>query len=166
MRASFIVLFSLAALLFILNIGCKRNPPPPRAAESHAEIALASPSPKDSPEKRRRPLSQPRVVNAVWYHVPVHSLAKSRAGIAEFTAAHNHLPLGTLVRVTNVQNSKSVVVRITDRGITNRRAKIDICKEAAEQLGMIGDGIARVRLEVLDDAPVPAASDPTRPAAH
>jgi rare lipoprotein A (peptidoglycan hydrolase) len=89
-------------------------------------------------------------VYAVWYDVPRASLARRRAGEAELTAAHNRLPIGALVRVTNPKNDKSVVVRITDRGITNRRAKIDICKEAAQEIGMLRDGIARVRLEVLD----------------
>lgn len=88
---------------------------------------------------------------AVWYGVPRNSLAWRRGGIGELTAAHNRLPIGTRVRVTHLGNGKSVLVRITDHGITNRKAKIDLCKEAAEQLDMIGEGIARVRLEILPD---------------
>ena len=95
---------------------------------------------------------------AVWYPVPVNSLAKRRAGKDELTAAHNRLPLGVMVRVTHLGNGKSVVVRITDRGITSRRVLIDLCKEAAEKLGMISEGSARVRLELLpDDAGTHAA---------
>ncbi len=89
--------------------------------------------------------------NAVWYKVPPKSLAKRRAGKDELTAAHNRLPLGTRVRVTHLKNGKSVVVRITDRGITNRRDVIDLCKEAAEKLDMIHEGSARVSLEILPD---------------
>jgi rare lipoprotein A len=89
--------------------------------------------------------------NAVWYQVPPKSLAKRRAGKDELTAAHNRLPLGTRVRVTHLKNGKSVVVRITDRGITNRGAVIDLCKEAAEKLDMIHEGSARVSLEILPD---------------
>lgn len=85
---------------------------------------------------------------ASWYRVPAKSLARKRAP-NEYTAAHNQLPIGTLVRVTRLSNGRSVVVRITDRGITNRRANIDICKEAAEELGMIHDGLTRVRLEIV-----------------
>lgn len=92
---------------------------------------------------------------AVWYDVPRESLARRRAGKAELTAAHNRLPIGSLVRVTNLKNEKSVLVRITDRGITNKRAKIDICKEAAAEIGIVREGIARVRMEVLD-VPRPA----------
>jgi rare lipoprotein A len=93
--------------------------------------------------------------NAVWYKVPPKSLAKRRAGKDELTAAHNRLPLGTRVRVTHVKNGKSVVVRITDRGITVRGAIIDLCKEAAEKLDIIREGLARVSLEILPDDKAP-----------
>src|SRR5438034_1149861 len=88
---------------------------------------------------------------AMWYNVPPNSLAKRRAGKDELTAAHNRLPLGTRVRVTHLGNGRSVVVRITDRGITNRGALIDLCKEAAVKLDMVHDGSAHVRLEILPD---------------
>jgi rare lipoprotein A len=88
---------------------------------------------------------------AVWYDVPDDSLAKRRAGKDELTAAHNRLPLGTLVRVTRLDSGKSVIVRVTDRGVRARVGVIDLCKEAAEELDMISDGRARVRLEILPD---------------
>ncbi|HEX4641564.1 MAG TPA: septal ring lytic transglycosylase RlpA family protein [Chthoniobacterales bacterium] len=88
---------------------------------------------------------------AVWYIVPPNSLAKRRADGNELTAAHNRLPLGTRVRVTHLANGKSVVVRITDRGIHKRNVLIDLCKEAAAKLDMLREGSARVRLEVLPD---------------
>jgi rare lipoprotein A (peptidoglycan hydrolase) len=93
--------------------------------------------------------------NAVWYKVPPNSLARRRAGKEELTAAHNRLPLGTRVRVTHLKNGKSVVVRITDRGITKRRVIIDLCKEAAEKLDMVSEGSARVSLEILPDDKAP-----------
>ena len=94
---------------------------------------------------------------AVWYNVPPNSLAKRRAPQDELTAAHNKLPLGTRVRVTHLKNGKSVIVRITDRGISKRRAVIDLCKEAAEKLDMLREGSTRVRLEILpEEKPSPA----------
>jgi rare lipoprotein A len=70
------------------------------------------------------------------------------------TAAHRTLPLGTRVRVTNLENGESVVLLINDRGPygLNRRkgAIIDVSKGAAQRLDFIADGLARVRLEVLD----------------
>jgi rare lipoprotein A len=94
---------------------------------------------------------------ATWYTVPRNSRTKQRAGKDELTAANDHLPFGTKVRVTHLGNGKNVVVRIIDRGVYRRGTIIDLCKEAAEQLDMLHEGSARVRLEVLPDdkAPVP-----------
>jgi len=97
---------------------------------------------------------------AVWYNVPPNSLAKRR-GNGELTAAHNRLPLGTKVRVTHLATGKNVIVRITDRGITNRRDSIDLCKEAAAKLDMLREGSARVRLEILPENKPPVAKTKT-----
>ena len=68
---------------------------------------------------------------------------------ARMTAAHRSLPFGTRVRVTNMRNGRSVVVRINDRGPFIRGRVIDLSKGAAGVIGMIGRGIAPVRVEVL-----------------
>lgn len=132
-----------------------------RASEKPAAKATPSPPPKRPDEKKWGKLEG----NAVWYDVPVKSLAHRRAGKGELTAAHNRLPLGTMVRVTHLANKKSVIVRITDRGISSRRALIDLCKEAAAKLDMLKEGSARVRLEILPDdrrASAPADSHATK----
>ncbi|ATR81919.1 septal ring lytic transglycosylase RlpA family protein [Pseudomonas sp. FFUP_PS_473] len=67
------------------------------------------------------------------------------------TAAHRSLPFGTQVRVTNLNNQRSVVVRINDRGPHTRGRLIDLSRAAAEQLGMIRSGTARVRVQGLSD---------------
>lgn len=65
------------------------------------------------------------------------------------TAAHRTLPFGTMVRVTNLKNNKSVVVRINDRGPHGSKTRIiDLSGRAARELDMIQDGKAKVRLEV------------------
>ena len=65
------------------------------------------------------------------------------------TAAHRTLPFGTKVRVTNLWNGRSAVVRINDRGPFHGRRVIDLAHGAASQLGLISSGIAQVKLEVL-----------------
>ncbi|MBD2530950.1 septal ring lytic transglycosylase RlpA family protein [Nostoc flagelliforme FACHB-838] len=65
------------------------------------------------------------------------------------TAAHRSLPFGTKVRVTNTRNGRSVVLRINDRGPFIRGRIIDVSTGAARVLGMMGSGIAPVRVEVL-----------------
>jgi len=128
---------------------------------------LADTQRSSSPTKERKKKPRHQEGYAVWYSVPVDSLANRRAGKGEFTAAHNHLPLGSMVRVTHLANGKSVIVRITDRGITKRGAIIDLCKPAAENLGMISEGMARVRIEELpDETAMDAAPDSRTTAAH
>lgn len=67
------------------------------------------------------------------------------------TAAHRSLPFGTRVKVTNLKNDRSVVVRINDRGPHTRGRLIDLSKAAAQQLDMIRSGTARVRVQSLSD---------------
>lgn len=67
------------------------------------------------------------------------------------TAAHRTLPFNTRVRVTNLANNKSVVVRINDRGPFVSDRIIDLSYRAAQELSMIGPGTARVALEILPD---------------
>lgn len=66
------------------------------------------------------------------------------------TAAHRTLPFGTRVRVTNLRNDRTVVVRINDRGPYGRGRIIDVSRKAAEALGMLRAGVVPVRVESLD----------------
>nr|WP_237332652.1 septal ring lytic transglycosylase RlpA family protein [Zobellella iuensis] len=66
------------------------------------------------------------------------------------TAAHKTLPFGSRVRVTNLNNQRSVVVRINDRGPYTRGRVIDLSEQAARELNMLRAGVAPVRLEVLE----------------
>jgi rare lipoprotein A len=66
------------------------------------------------------------------------------------TAAHRSLPFGTKVRVTNVNNKRTVVVRINDRGpFGNRRRIIDVSRKAARRLGMLRAGVVPVTVEII-----------------
>ena len=67
------------------------------------------------------------------------------------TAAHRFLPLGTIVRVTNLSNGNHLLVRINDRGPRKKSWIIDVSREAASRLNMIRRGIAPVQVEVIAD---------------
>lgn len=67
----------------------------------------------------------------------------------ELTAAHPSLPFGTKVRVTNVSTGKSVTVRVNDRGPFVRGRVIDVSHAAAQSIGMTGQGVAKVKLDVV-----------------
>lgn len=70
----------------------------------------------------------------------------------KLTAAHRSLPIGTVVRVTNLRNGRNVLVRINDRGPTHKRLILDVSREAANCLNMIRSGIADVQVEVVSDS--------------
>jgi rare lipoprotein A len=89
---------------------------------------------------------------ASWYGPGFHGNPTSSGEIFdqnELTAAHQTLPLGTRVAVTNMENGRSVEVRVNDRGPFVDGRIIDLSHAAARSLGMIGPGTAPVRLEVL-----------------
>lgn len=67
----------------------------------------------------------------------------------KLTAACNVLPLGTWIRVTNLKNRRSVIVKVNDRLHSRMKRVVDLSKSAAQQLGYTRAGLARVRVEVL-----------------
>ncbi len=68
----------------------------------------------------------------------------------KFTAAHKTLPFNTIVKVTNISNKKTVIVRINDRGPFIKNRIIDLSKVAAEALDMINSGTAYVKVEIVE----------------
>jgi rare lipoprotein A len=89
---------------------------------------------------------------ASWYGPGFHGRTTAngeRYNMNELTAAHKSLKFGTKVRVTNEKNGKSVVVRINDRGPYIGSRIIDLSKQAAQAIDMIGPGTATVTVEVL-----------------
>ena len=89
---------------------------------------------------------------ASWYGPTFHGKRAadgSRFNTDEYTAAHKTYPFGTLVKVTNLRTNRSCVVKITDRGPYAHGRIIDLSKKAAEDIGMLGSGVARVKLEVV-----------------
>ena len=69
----------------------------------------------------------------------------------KLTAAHKSLPIGTMIKVTNLENDKSVIVRVNDRGPYVRNRILDLSKSAATQLGLISNGYARVSYAVIEN---------------
>ncbi len=115
----------LAALAVPLLAGCARQPPPAPVQASCAQEGMAS-----------------------WYYAVGRTAAGERLQPREMIAAHRTLPMGTFVRVTAVDSGRTIVVRIGDRGPFAKGRIIDLSRAAAEQLGMRGEGVARVRLEI------------------
>ena len=89
---------------------------------------------------------------ASWYGPEFHgrrTASGERFDQEGLTAAHRSLPLGTRVRVTNLENGRSVIVTVTDRGPFVRGRVIDLSRGAARRLGILRAGTARVRVEPI-----------------
>lgn len=128
--------------------------------------AVAAPGPKK--------IGKPYKINGITYYPMESADGYSEVGIASWygpgfhgkltangetynqkamTAAHKTLPLPTLVKVENLENGKSVVVRVNDRGPYSKGRIIDLTEVAARRLGMIDKGTAKVRVSVLSEDP-------------
>lgn len=103
---------------------------------------------------------------ASWYGEMFHGKATASGEVYDMnrlTAAHQTIPMGTWVEITNVRNVRSVTVRINDRGPAIRGRMIDVSKAAARALGFMGAGTATVQVKVLDSPPA-ARSIRSKPA--
>ena len=90
---------------------------------------------------------------ASWYGPGFHGRKTSngeRFNMNALTAAHRTLPLPSYVRVTNLSNNKSIIVRVNDRGPFRGNRVMDLSKGAAKQLGFLGAGMANILISSLD----------------
>lgn len=90
---------------------------------------------------------------ASWYGPNFHGKKTANGEIFdqnELTAAHKTLPLPSIVRVTNLENGRSLIVRVNDRGPYAHKRIIDLSKRSAELLGFRSKGITKVRVKVLE----------------
>lgn len=142
----------LAAVLVLAGCGGgsrrtrARTPPPPRPP-STAKISVP---------KNAKPLLVETGL-ASWYGAPYHKRRSANGEVYDMnanTAAHRTLPMNSIVRVTNLKTGNSTLVRITDRGPFVPGRVIDLSAAAAREVDAWREGLARVRLEVLE-APAP-----------
>ncbi len=177
-----------AAVLLALA-GCAREPLRPAAPPAEVAPPAGTAVPPDEPRARygnppfyevdgRRYVVLPSAVGYVeqgvasWYGPDFHGGRTSTGETYDMnamTGAHPTLPLPAWVRVTNLENGRSVVVRLNDRGPFARGRIIDLSRAAAEQLDMVRAGTARVEVVSLAGAAPPAGAAPAaaaRPAAY
>jgi rare lipoprotein A len=87
--------------------------------------------------------------HASFYSHGTKTASGERYNPSGMTAAHRTLPFGTRVRVTDIRSKRSVVVRINDRGPFIKGRIIDVSRGAANELGLVGRGVAMVDLQVV-----------------
>ena len=130
--------------------GATRNDHLPGAEANEADLAEPT-IPADS-----RPLAT-EIGRASWYGPPYHNRVGSNGEVYNMhamTAAHRTLPLGTIVRVTNLKTGRTALVRITDRGPFIPGRILDLSLAAARKVDVYLPGVAEVKLEVMQ-TPVP-----------
>ncbi|PSU11828.1 septal ring lytic transglycosylase RlpA family protein [Photobacterium gaetbulicola] len=95
------------------------------------------------------------VGQASWYGDRYHgklTASGERYNMRAYTAAHKTLPFGTIVRVTNTANNKTVDVKINDRGPFAKDRVIDLSHKSFEQIGDTKKGLAPVKIQIIDDS--------------
>jgi rare lipoprotein A len=93
---------------------------------------------------------QPASYGLASYYRPTHPANGDKPEAGELTAAHRTLPFGTRVRVTNVATGQAVTVRVNDRGPFIPGRVVDVSHSAAQSLGIVGQGVAKVKLDVVE----------------
>ncbi len=162
---------SLTVAACLLVAGCQ-TPPPAPPPEDHTVTVPSSAGVYK--------VGQPYQIDNIWYY-PHEQPDYDETGIASWygptfygkttangetydgakvTAAHRTLPMPVNVRVTNLQNGKSIIVRVNDRGPYARGRIIDLSKRAAELLDVVQSGTARVRVTYLGRADLGPGSGP------
>jgi len=160
-------LISLAIALAIGLSGCGTPPPPP-------EIPVSAPPQQQAKIIKKYggvyKVGNPYKVLGRWYY-PKEDYNYSEVGVASWygpdfhakktangeqynmhalTAAHRTLPLPSIVKVTNLENGRSLLVRVNDRGPYARDRIIDISKKGAQLLGFLEKGTAKVKVEIME----------------
>jgi rare lipoprotein A len=161
----------LLAILALLT-GCAHKPvtvavpttPPaetPTAPSTTESVPIPAPNTAEESLEQQVPSGTKPLLTQVgiasWYGAPYHNRAGSNGEIYNMhamTAAHRTLPLGSIVRVTDLHTRASTLVRITDRGPFIEGRIIDLSQAAAKRIGMLQAGTTEVRVELLK-TPVP-----------
>jgi rare lipoprotein A len=173
------ILVVLIALLFASACGhpkqARVDVPPPPAAENPVSTSSSESTkevrPKSLPAAANSDLAEPRVPvgatplateigRASWYGPPYHHRVGSNGEVYDMhamTAAHRTLPLGSIVRVTNLKTGHAALVRITDRGPFIPGRILDLSLAAARKVDVYLPGVAEVKVEVLQ-SPAPLES--------
>ncbi len=157
---------SLALALAACAPGDAPSSRPPKVTQSEDPLG---PAPGSRPVYK---VGDPYEIAGVWYY-PREDASYDETGVASWygdefagrptangeifdperlTAAHTTLPMPSLVQVTNLENGRQVIVRMNDRGPFKRGRVIDLSRAAADRLGFLAAGTAKVRVRYLDEA--------------
>ena len=151
MNRRLVCILACAALI----AGCSRKK---TVVAAPAPSLKARPLPEAVPQQPAQPVGSAERGLASWYGHPYHGRAAADGEIYDMetmVAAHRTLPFQTMVRVRNLNNDKTVDVRIIDRGPFVQGRIIDLSHAAAKEIELIGPGVAQVEVTILANPAVP-----------
>lgn len=124
-------------------------------ASAHTQSGSTGDEIKTDTGKRKQESKKPKILYGIAsYYADKFNGRKTANGEIydgkKMTAACNQLPLGTWIRVTNLNNNRSVIVKTNDRLHIRMKRVVDMSRAAAEKLGYIGRGLTKVKVEVLE----------------
>jgi rare lipoprotein A len=161
-RSTLLIAGVALALLPVVGCGHREKvsyapPPPPVAApNSYPQTAQGYPQTAQGQQEAQAPEGRPiysEVGMASWYGPPYNKRRGANGEIYDqnaITAAHRTLPMGSLIRVTNLETGQSAMMRVTDRGPFVPDRTIDLSVGAAKAVGVWRPGTARVRIDVYE----------------
>jgi rare lipoprotein A len=128
------------------------------AATTQSPVAAPAAAPAAVPVSVPVPATKPKEIyretgTAAWYGKDLHGKMTASGEVFDMyglSAAHRTLPLGTVIHVTNLDNFKTIQVKINDRGPFLKSRFLDLSYGAAKALGFVAQGTARVRIETID----------------
>ena len=153
MYKRFASVFTLIAAVSFLCINCSTTAHSVRNRSGHT-IRPSSKRVKKSPTANSRKKHKRHDLQGIasYYGRKFHrkkTASGERFNMYGLTAAHRTLPFNTRIKVTNLENNKSVIVRVNDRGPFKKDRVVDLSYKAAKKIGLIQKGTARVRIKIL-----------------
>lgn len=147
-KSFFLSIFIVIVSLFLVNSGCSSSPRFKRSSYGTSGQSRHF----GTTATRNNSHGRSQTGMASYYGNGFHGKKTANGETYnrhELTAAHKKLPFNTRIKVTNLENNRSVVVRINDRGPFAKRRILDLSEGAAKKIDMIKSGVAKVRIEVL-----------------
>ena len=110
-------------------------------------------------------VEQPKLAKTSWYQMGTRTASGERYNPDGLTVAHKSYPFGTLLKLTNPENNKTVIARVNDRGPFAHGRELDASRGTARELGFINKGVANLQVEVLlnKDYAIYAMTKPDNP---
>lgn len=139
----------LAIMLSVVSLGAAQRPTSSGSVLAQREVSQHVAETLHTKLNHSKPY---QIGTASWYGTPFQGKTTASGepyNMYDLTAAHLELPIGTIVRVTNLRNGHNVLVRINDRGPVVPNRIIDVSYSAARVLGFKAQGVQRVRIDVI-----------------